>query len=322
MGEQPQEWVPGAGHPHEPRLGTVHRDRPGGGGAEPAGAEPDVLLDVPRVSVDSIRLSVDGLDADLSLRARVAGLLEVDAGARVHLEGVDLDVTGAQAQALLKVRLEKLVTILDRALTTIDHNPQVIDAPRPSGGAEQRPGPPDRPSAPVSGPPTGRPGRRVGDPGGEPPGRPGGAPIGSAGGQVGGPTVGQATDRAGGSPVGRGAGPQGQAVGRTADGVGGAPDPGIGPPGGATDDLGQQVGAIGAVADSAPGGAGPDRGGPQNGQRDRAEKEPEARRATPSGPEPSTARQLAEQTGESILHAGRSVWDAIQNGLAQRRQDD
>jgi hypothetical protein len=30
---------------------------------------------------------------------------------------------------------------------------------------------------------------------------------------------------------------------------------------------------------------------------------------------------LAEQTGESILQAGRSVWDAIQSGLAQRRQD-
>lgn len=41
-------------------------------------ADPDVLLDIPKVSVDSIRLAVDGLDADLSLRARVANLLQVD----------------------------------------------------------------------------------------------------------------------------------------------------------------------------------------------------------------------------------------------------
>ncbi|MBM0225641.1 hypothetical protein [Micromonospora sp. ATA51] len=90
--------------------------------------EPDVLLDVPEVSVDSIRLAVDGLDADLSLRARLANLLQLDAGVRVHLEGVELDITGVHAEALLKVRLEKLLTILDRALTTIDRNPQIIEA--------------------------------------------------------------------------------------------------------------------------------------------------------------------------------------------------
>ncbi|MER5456907.1 hypothetical protein ABT008_19170 [Micromonospora sp. NPDC002389] len=255
----------------------------------------------------------------------MAGLLEVDAGARVHLEGVDLDVTGAQAQALLKVRLEKLVTILDRALTTIDHNPQVVDAPRRADGAEQQParsaGRTGRPATDaVGGAGAEHPGHRARGPrGGRPDPPASGAPNRPAGGPVGGTAVGYATDRAGGSPAGRGAGPQGQAVGRTADGVGAAPDPGIGAPGGATDDLGQQVGAIGAVADSTPGGAGPDRGGPRDGRPDRAE-EPEAGTAAP--PEPLTARQLAEQTGESILHAGRSVWDAIQNGLAQRRQDD
>ncbi|MFI2708867.1 hypothetical protein ACH495_01870 [Micromonospora sp. NPDC018662] len=93
-----------------------------------AGPEPDVLLDVPELSVDEIRLAVDGLDADLSLRARLANLLQLDAGVRVHLEGVELDITGVRAEALLKVRLEKLVQILDRALTTIDRNPHLIDA--------------------------------------------------------------------------------------------------------------------------------------------------------------------------------------------------
>ncbi|MGK5521656.1 hypothetical protein ACSNN9_20210, partial [Micromonospora sp. URMC 107] len=80
------------------------------------------------MSVDSIRLAVDELDADVSLRARLANLLQLDAGVRVHLQGVELDITGVHAEALLKVRLEKLVEILDRALTTIDRNPQVIQA--------------------------------------------------------------------------------------------------------------------------------------------------------------------------------------------------
>ncbi|MDG4803807.1 hypothetical protein [Micromonospora sp. WMMD980] len=53
--------------------------RPAAGTAE---TEPDVLLDVPELSVDEIRLAVDGLDADLSLRARLANLLQLDAGVR------------------------------------------------------------------------------------------------------------------------------------------------------------------------------------------------------------------------------------------------
>lgn len=91
-------------------------------------ADPDVLLDIPKVSVDSIRLAVDGLDADLSLRARVANLLQVDAGVRVHLSGGELDLNGVHAEAQLRVRLEQLTRILGRALDTLDNNPQIIEA--------------------------------------------------------------------------------------------------------------------------------------------------------------------------------------------------
>ncbi|MEW2426934.1 hypothetical protein AB0877_02875 [Micromonospora sp. NPDC047644] len=90
-------------------------------------ADPDVLLDVPKVTVDSIRLAVDGLEADLSLRARVANLLQVDAGVRVHLNGGELNIDGVNAEAQLRVRLEQLTTILGRALDTLDHNPHIIE---------------------------------------------------------------------------------------------------------------------------------------------------------------------------------------------------
>ncbi|MDG4787971.1 hypothetical protein O7626_18840 [Micromonospora sp. WMMD1102] len=89
-------------------------------------AEPDILLDVPQLSVEKIRLSVHGLDADLSLRTRLANLLQIDAGVRVHLEEVDLDIEGVEAEALLKVRLDQLAGILNRALSTIDRNPAIL----------------------------------------------------------------------------------------------------------------------------------------------------------------------------------------------------
>ncbi|WP_327042372.1 hypothetical protein OG400_07600 [Micromonospora ureilytica] len=89
---------------------------------------PDVLLDIPKVSVDSIRLAVDGLEADLSLRARVANLLQVDAGVRVHLSSGELNIDGVNAEAQLRVRLEQLTRILGRALDTLDNNPHIIEA--------------------------------------------------------------------------------------------------------------------------------------------------------------------------------------------------
>ncbi|MFC3503681.1 hypothetical protein ACFOOK_22280 [Micromonospora krabiensis] len=89
--------------------------------------EPDVLLDVPDLHVGSIRLAVDGLDVDLSLRARLANLLQLDAGVHVRLEAVEIDIEDVRAQALLTVRLERLVQILDRALTTIDQNPHLVE---------------------------------------------------------------------------------------------------------------------------------------------------------------------------------------------------
>ncbi|MFC0507417.1 hypothetical protein [Micromonospora costi] len=95
---------------------------------ERRGGEPDVLLDVPDLRVESIRLAVDGLDVDLSLRARLANLIQLDAGVHVRLDAVELDISGVQAEALLKVRLERLAEILDRALETIDQNPQVIES--------------------------------------------------------------------------------------------------------------------------------------------------------------------------------------------------
>ncbi|WP_233565125.1 hypothetical protein [Micromonospora musae] len=90
--------------------------------------EPDVLLDVPELRVGELRLAVDALDADLSLRARLANLIVLDAGVRVRLEAVELDVKDVLAEVLLKVRLERLAEILERALDTLDRNPQLVEA--------------------------------------------------------------------------------------------------------------------------------------------------------------------------------------------------
>jgi hypothetical protein len=92
----------------------------------PAEQQPDVILDIPNLSVESITLEVQGLEAHVSLDAQLANILKLNAGADVHLESVKLDIKGVQAQAALVVRLDNVRAIIERTLQTLDNNPQIV----------------------------------------------------------------------------------------------------------------------------------------------------------------------------------------------------
>jgi hypothetical protein len=91
-----------------------------------ADEQPDVLLDVRELKVDEIHLEVDDLQAHVSLLAEVLTLLKLQVGADVSLAKVSLDIKGVEAVAVLKVRLDNVAAIIDRVMTTIDNNPQII----------------------------------------------------------------------------------------------------------------------------------------------------------------------------------------------------
>jgi hypothetical protein len=125
-----------ASMPGPPKSRTfVHSDHRNGASAQPLrrpetrqqSGEPDVYISVPDLHVDEIRLDVDNLEAHLALQARLASLLELRAGAHVTVEKVELDIKGVAARAMLKVRLENVYAILDRALTSIDRNPRILE---------------------------------------------------------------------------------------------------------------------------------------------------------------------------------------------------
>ena len=96
-------------------------------GRAPSG-EPDVVVDIRKVKVDEIYVDVEHVEAHLALRASLANLLQVVAGVHVHLGKVEVDITGVEAEALMEVRLENLYDILDRALTTLDRNPEILES--------------------------------------------------------------------------------------------------------------------------------------------------------------------------------------------------
>jgi hypothetical protein len=89
--------------------------------------DPDVLLDVPNLSVDEITLEVENLRAKVSLDARLANLLQLSAGADVGIDKVKLTIKGVKAEVLLKVKLDNVAAIIDRTLTTIDRNPEILE---------------------------------------------------------------------------------------------------------------------------------------------------------------------------------------------------
>jgi hypothetical protein len=94
--------------------------------AASADARPDVLLDVPVLKVEEIYLEVDNLNAQVSLQAEILNLLKLHVGADVSLGRVSLDIKGVDAVAQLKVRLDNVEAIIDRVMTTIDNNPQIL----------------------------------------------------------------------------------------------------------------------------------------------------------------------------------------------------
>ena len=89
---------------------------------------PDVLLDVPVVKLDSLHFELDNLDAHVSLNAYVLDLVKLKVGVDVHLGRVRLDIRGVEAQALVKVRLDHVAAIVDRVMTTLDRNPELLES--------------------------------------------------------------------------------------------------------------------------------------------------------------------------------------------------
>jgi hypothetical protein len=94
---------------------------------DPAGP-PDVLLDVPELRVDSIHPEVDDLDAHVALKARVLNLIKLNVGIDVHLSRVKLDIKWVEAELVLKARLEHVTAIVDRLMTSLDRNPELVKA--------------------------------------------------------------------------------------------------------------------------------------------------------------------------------------------------
>ncbi|WP_052430254.1 hypothetical protein [Sporocytophaga myxococcoides] len=88
--------------------------------------DPDVMLSVPNVGVDHIGLVVKNVHAHVDLHAKVLDLLELQIGADVGIEEVNLQINNVRVQAMLKVRLEKVREIVGDVVGLLDRNPEIL----------------------------------------------------------------------------------------------------------------------------------------------------------------------------------------------------
>lgn len=115
----------------------------------PPAEEPDVWVNVPELHVGELNIDVGHLDAQLALRTHVASLVGLIAGVQVSVDNVKIDLKDVDGKAELKVRLQNTYNILDRTLTTLDENPEILkglletadtagkEATRPGGAVKE-----------------------------------------------------------------------------------------------------------------------------------------------------------------------------------------
>jgi hypothetical protein len=86
----------------------------------------DVILEIPELSVDSIGLTVNNVRAHVALDANAMNFVQLTAGVDVGIKQVQLAISGVFAEAYLYVDLDNVARIVDRVVTTLDRNPQIL----------------------------------------------------------------------------------------------------------------------------------------------------------------------------------------------------
>jgi hypothetical protein len=126
---QPSERSPSGGdNDGEGNMPKAQEAQTGGKDmGRPPADEPDVYVYVPKVKVGELCIDVERLEAHLALRAEVANLVKLVAGVHVGIDKVKIDLKDVEAECELKVRLENTYNILDRTLSTLDENPEVVE---------------------------------------------------------------------------------------------------------------------------------------------------------------------------------------------------
>jgi hypothetical protein len=86
----------------------------------------DVLLEVPRLALDSVGLDVTSLRAHLSLDANVVNVVQLTAGLDLAATKVRLDMSGVFVESYFYTKLDNTTKIADRVMRSLNLNPALF----------------------------------------------------------------------------------------------------------------------------------------------------------------------------------------------------
>lgn len=100
-------------------------ERGAGEKAEPS-EEPDVLLDVPSLTIEELNLKAEQVRVRVSFGAELADMVKINVGLEAEVDGIELEAKGIEAEAQLKARLGNVRAIFSQVLSTLDNNPDLV----------------------------------------------------------------------------------------------------------------------------------------------------------------------------------------------------
>lgn len=111
----------------------------------PADDRPDVLLDIPDLTIDNLELEVHDLHVLLKIDTQVAfGLVNICPYVEVNLGSASVNLNNVRANALCVVRMDNLRRIVDNTLRTVERNPDATAAMRDLAATAEKGNPADQ----------------------------------------------------------------------------------------------------------------------------------------------------------------------------------
>lgn len=89
--------------------------------------DPDVLLDVPALDVEELKLKAEQVRVRVSFGAQLGEMVKINVGLEAEVEEFELEVKGVGAQAQLKARLDNVRAIFSEVLSTLERNPDLVE---------------------------------------------------------------------------------------------------------------------------------------------------------------------------------------------------
>lgn len=86
----------------------------------------DLVLDAPELKLEGVHLDIQNVESKISLNVNIGNLVNLEVGVDLEADTLKLELDNLEAEAYLRVSLDRIEHIINRTLETIDNNPDIL----------------------------------------------------------------------------------------------------------------------------------------------------------------------------------------------------